>query len=266
MAGLALSAPIARGSHDLDEPANVGQEPAVDRERFPYRMKDLCEKTGLPRQVIHFYIAQGLVPEGRKTGRNMAYYGDAHVERVLLVRRLQHERLLPLKAIRALLDERDEAFDPAQRQLVRDVQAHLGPNLRPREERPATIDAGELLEKLGLSRDDLDGLVEIGLLATVAGDGGRTLIAQADAWLLELWADVRRAGFAPELGFETRDLAVYEEAISAMFARETQLIASRVAHLPPARVAEMVDRAIPLINVFLARYHLARVRDFFAAL
>ena len=38
----------------------------------PYRMKDLCELTGLPRQVIHFYIQQGLVPPGVKTGRNMA--------------------------------------------------------------------------------------------------------------------------------------------------------------------------------------------------
>ena len=45
-----------------------------------YRMKDLCELTGLPRQVIHFYIQQGLVPEGHKTGPNMAYYGEEHLE------------------------------------------------------------------------------------------------------------------------------------------------------------------------------------------
>ena len=70
----------------------------------PYRMKDLCRLTGLPRQVIHFYIQQGLVPEGHKTGRNMAYYGDEHVRRVRLVRTLQHERFLPLKASRALLE------------------------------------------------------------------------------------------------------------------------------------------------------------------
>ncbi len=23
---------------------------------YPYRMKDLCDRTGLPRQAIHFYI------------------------------------------------------------------------------------------------------------------------------------------------------------------------------------------------------------------
>ena len=64
----------------------------VDRGEFPFKMKDLCERTGLERQVIHFYIQQGLLPEGKKTGRNMAYYGEQHVERVKLIRKLQHER------------------------------------------------------------------------------------------------------------------------------------------------------------------------------
>ena len=32
----------------------------LDEARWMYRMKDLCEATGLPRQAIHFYIQQGL--------------------------------------------------------------------------------------------------------------------------------------------------------------------------------------------------------------
>lgn len=237
------------------------QEERVDRERYPYKMKDLCEKTGLPRQVIHFYIQQGLVPEGRKTGRNMAYYGEEHLERVLLVRKLQHERFLPLKAIKAILEQRDDAFGPAQRQLLRDVQGHLGPQLRPHEGAPQTVDAHELLARLGLTQGDLDGLIEIGLLA-VGEEQGKTVIARDDAWLLELWADVRQAGLTPDLGFTTRDLAVYAEAIDAMFAKETTLIADRLDKLPPERIASMIERVLPLVNVFLARYHLTRARNF----
>lgn len=253
-------------AHGPSSRAARDEEPSVDRKRYPYKMKDLCEKTGLPRQVVHFYIQQGLVPEGHKTGRNMAYYGEEHVERILLVRKLQHERFLPLKAIRALLEERDEAFSDAQRELLRDVQAHLGPSLRPREERPATVDAHEILARLGLEADDLYGLVEIGLLATATSDDGRTLIARDDTWILEHWADVRRAGFTRELGFVTRDLALYGDAISSMFQREAQLMAARVSHLPAERVAAMVERALPLINTFIARYHLTRARDFFSTL
>ncbi len=234
----------------------------VDRSRYPYKMKDLCERTGLPRQVIHFYIQQGLVPEGHKTGRNMAYYGEEHVERVLLVRKLQHERFLPLKAIRALLEERDEVFSPAQRQQLVDVRAHLGPSLRPREEQPATIDANEELTRLGLQRDDLDGMVEVGLLATITEGDGRTLISRDDVWLLELWAEIRRAGLTRELGFSSRDLGIYEQAISQMFQRETQLLAPLVNVIPPAEAAQMVERVLPLIHAFIARYHVARARSF----
>lgn len=238
---------------------------ALDRERYPYKMKDLCDRTGLPRQVIHFYIQQGLVPEGHKTGRNMAYYGEEHVARVLLVRKLQHERFLPLKAIRALLEDRDEVFSPAQQQQLRDVRAHLSPMLRPPAERLDTIDAGELLARLGLDRDDLDGMVDVGLLA-VAAEGARTVIARDDAWLLEMWAEVRRAGFTRELGFSSRDLAIYEQAIATMFQGEAQLLAKRLEDVPPAEAAQMVERVLPLIHAFLARFHIARTRSFLSTL
>ena len=66
-------------------------------------MRDLCARTGLSRQAIHFYVAQGLVEAPKKTGRTMGYYTEAHVERILLVRRLQEEHFLPLKAIRAMI-------------------------------------------------------------------------------------------------------------------------------------------------------------------
>ena len=54
-----------------------------------YRMKDLCELTGMSRQAIHFYIQQGLVPEGQKVSRNMAWYGPEHVDRIQQIQRLQ---------------------------------------------------------------------------------------------------------------------------------------------------------------------------------
>jgi DNA-binding transcriptional MerR regulator len=238
----------------------------VDRDRFPYKMKDLCERTGLPRQVIHFYIQQGLVPEGHKTGRNMAYYGDEHVERVLLVRKLQHERFLPLKAIRALLEERDEVFSPAQQQQLRDVRTHLSPSLRPSAENPATIEVDELLARLDLQHDDVEGMVEAGILATAMSDAGKTLISRDDAWILEMWSEVRRAGFTRELGFSSRDLSIYEQAISRMFQGEAQLLATRLEGIAPEQAAQMVERVLPLIHAFLARFHIARTRSFLSTL
>ncbi|MEM6956901.1 MAG: MerR family transcriptional regulator, partial [Myxococcota bacterium] len=64
----------------------------------PLRMRDLCKASGLERQAIHFYIQQGLLPPGIKTGRNTAVYSSEHVERLHLIRQLKEERFLPLKA------------------------------------------------------------------------------------------------------------------------------------------------------------------------
>jgi DNA-binding transcriptional MerR regulator len=235
---------------------------AVDREAFPYRMKDLCEQTGLPRQVIHFYIQQGLVPEGHKTGRNMAYYGEEHVRRVRLVRKLQHERFLPLKAIRALLDEQDAAFSPAQRRLLSEVQERLG-----FARRPAAVPtlALPIVERLGLDRADLDDLAESGVLGVSEDEKGRPIVSSDDAWILEAWGEMRATGFTRDIGFRATDLAMYEAAIGGLMQKEAELVTRRLAHLPADRVAAMVERALPLLHEFLARYHAQKVRDFFAA-
>jgi hypothetical protein len=37
------------------------------------------------------------------------------------------------------------------------------------------------------------------------------------------------------------------------------------ATLPPVRVAELVERALPLVHAFLVRSHQAKVRELFAS-
>lgn len=234
----------------------------------PYRMKDLCELTGLPRQVIHFYIQQGLVPPGVKTGRNMAYYTPQHVERLQLVRQLQHERFLPLKAIKALLDGQEEAFTPSQRVMLLGVRDRLEHTIAREEGRvpgEQVVDVLELLARTGVSKDDLDRAVELGFVATREVDG-RVVMAGDQAWLLEVWGELRAAGLTKELGFVVDDLAIYEEAIGSLFTQEVMLVTSRVHGLPPERVGEMLERALPLVHTFLTRYHAMRVRHFFQTL
>jgi predicted DNA-binding transcriptional regulator AlpA len=51
----------------------------------PLRMRHLVERSGLPRETIHFYIAAGRVPPPRETKRNAAIYGEEHLERLKLV-------------------------------------------------------------------------------------------------------------------------------------------------------------------------------------
>ncbi len=62
---------------------------------------DLAQLAGVTPRTIRYYIAQGLLPSPGQVGPG-ARYGEAHLGRLLLIRRLQREHQ-PLAAIRARL-------------------------------------------------------------------------------------------------------------------------------------------------------------------
>lgn len=230
----------------------------------PYRMKDLVELTGVPRQVIHFYIQKGLLPPGEKRGRNLAFYGPEHVERLRLVRRLQHERFLPLKAIKAVLDDRIETFTPAQRQLLAGLKQYLATPLG-MPERPSAEPLEALVARTGVDEATVRHMIEHGYLGATEDDEGRTLVSRDDAWLVEMWSEMTRLGFSRAIGFRVEDLQPYDEVVDRLIEIEASFI-TRLGDLPPEAVAAMVEKALPLVHAFLARLHVARLRDLFASM
>ena len=231
------------------------------------KMKDLCDATGLPRQAIHFYIQQGLVPPGSKTGRNMAYYGEEHITRLKLIKKLQHERFLPLKAIRALLDDQESQFSQVQRSLLLEVKQRFTTSLLTQPTAPDVgVDADEACARHGVERADLDRMIEIGLLGTREDELGKTTLAQDDVWILAAWGEIQKLGFAKDLGFRVDDIQILMEVVQDLFNREAILLASRMDRLPPERAAEMIERALPIIHSFLTGFHVAKIRNFFASI
>jgi len=239
------------------------RKPTIDRQRWPYRMKDLCAETGLDRQTIHFYIAKGLVPEGHKTSANMAYYGDDHLERLRLVLELKNERFLPLDAIRAVLDGEDEDFTPQQRALLSAVKDRVADVLSTGRDVGRTEAVSAVLRRTKVRRAELHQLRELGLVDTIKIRGAQHL-AEDDLWVVELWAALRDSGFTAELGFGVADLAPYIEAIDGLFKTEVRNLTPRMSQLPPDQVVELIRKGLPLISSFLVRYHQAKARNFFA--
>lgn len=68
-----------------------------------YKVSELAEKAGVTKRTIHYYISKGLLlpPEG--TGIN-SLYNDEHLERILLIKKLQSE-YMPLNKIREYILE-----------------------------------------------------------------------------------------------------------------------------------------------------------------
>ena len=233
--------------------------------RWPYRMRDLCRRTGLSRQAIHHYIQQGLLPEGQKRGRNMAWYGEEHVARLELIRRLQSERLLPLKTIKTLLDDDPAAVPPLQREMLLDLKSRLSGELAPPPATEETVELGPILAELALDLTEVRRMAELELI-TLIEDADALRLPRSSVWMLELWSQIRAIGLTAELGFTVDDVQIYAAAVSRIFKRERELFTERLANLPGAGVAEMLSRALPLIHAFIAHYHTAALREYLAAM
>lgn len=236
----------------------------LDRDEWCYRMKDLCDASGLPRQAIHFYIQQGLLPPGQKTGRNMAWYSEEHLSRLQWIKKLQHERFLPLKAIKALLDGQEDIFSAPQRSFLVGVKERLSAEFQPTTPRSESIDAEEVLAQTGVDREDLDRALEIGLIGGTRDQDGRLRIAAADVWMFELFAQTRRLGFTRERGFEVDVLSMYQDLTTQLLQQEVHLVSSLLRDVPPDEVAQMIERVLPIIHAYLTRMHTNQIRDFFA--
>ena len=72
------------------------------------RIKDLEEKSGMPRTTIHFYLRQGILHPPSKTGRTMAYYDESHLKRLQDIQEIKANIRMPLALLRekiAVLDQ-----------------------------------------------------------------------------------------------------------------------------------------------------------------
>ena len=90
---------------------------------LPYTISDLARLTGLNVRTIRYYLAQGLIPASGESGPG-AHYGEGHLDRLRLTKRLQQQHL-PLSEIRTrlgtlsdteveqLVHEGANAFEPA---------------------------------------------------------------------------------------------------------------------------------------------------------
>ncbi|WFE29916.1 MerR family transcriptional regulator [Solwaraspora sp. WMMD791] len=78
------------------------------------RISELSRQSGLPVATIKFYLREGLLPPGKRTGRNQADYGSEHLSRLYLISTLTTVGRLPLSAVRqitAAVDDRGTKLD-----------------------------------------------------------------------------------------------------------------------------------------------------------
>lgn len=226
-------------------------------QEHPYRMAEVMQLTGASREAVRFYINAGLLPEPHRTARNMAWYSQQHIEIIKLVRVLQEEQFLPLKAIKALFDD-DKNFDftPRQRSIFASMREEMG--IRARRQLPGPSSHG-LAEALGISHDDFRELQEVGAIRTKVDH-----LTAGEEEILRQFAILRHSGMTNARGFSARHLQIVQASTDLLFAQELKLFRELLVDLRDDEIPVLMARAIPAINRIFAVLHEQKLRAFVA--
>ncbi len=216
------------------------------------RMKDVVEQTGTSREAIRFYINEGLLPEPRKTSRNMAWYSPEHVERIRYIKALQEEHFLPLKAIRAVLNGDGAEFTSHQQHQFEVLRTRL--RAEHRDDRALPVD--DVIAKFQLTAEDREAASALGFL------DAHDQIGPDGVELLRLWSGLREQGLTLARGFSAADVQIVQDAVDVLFAHELKLFTERLGDMSDEEIEHIQDRIIPGVNRAFALLHERKLRQF----
>jgi len=230
-------------SDALQESSAVGpslEEPSL-------KISELAEAAGVPVATVRHYLREGLLPEGRKTSRNMAYYPPELVERIRLIKQLQEERFMPLRVIGELLDSEDGDTERVRARLEAADRGFDAALARERERVPAA----EVSGRLAVPLEALERLGGLGIVSPAAE--GYT---PSDVRIVEAIARFRAGGYDERIGFTVHDAARFLEPLRALARREVELLSEKVVgRIEPERAAELIEVGIdPLADLISAMH------------
>ena len=214
------------------------------------KMSELAERSGVSAATIKHYLREGLLPEPVRTSRNMAYYPPEFVDRLRLIKRLQEERFMPLKAIRRVLEDEEPERVAAlveieDRILERAVREGEGGPAHPR------VSRAEVRRRYGVPDNVLARLEELGVLTP----NGRGFDAY-DVQIIEAIARFRAGGYDEALGFTVYDTLRYREALAPLVEAEVRVLLDRLAgEVPVDRAAEIVASGAQPLRELIGAMH-----------
>ena len=208
------------------------------------RMSQLVEASGVPGATIKHYLREGLLPEPVKTSRNMAYYRPETVNQIAVIKRLQEERYMPLKAIKSILEDGTE-----QAEALLDVEDRILDRALAKER--TRTSAAEVRRSYGVPGEVLDRLAEIGIL-TPNSKG----YSPSDIAIIEAMSRFRAGGYDEQTGFTVYDTLRYKRALEALVKEEVDVLVERLkGQMPPNRAVALIESGAEPLRDFIAALH-----------
>lgn len=216
------------------------------------KMRELEQRTGVRREMIHFYFRNGLLPEPSRPKPNVAVYGDEHVRSIEAIRRLQTERRLSIEEIKQALNGQAGATHADAntfQHLDQLVAARLGAD-------QTLIPLDSIKDRNPHAETDAKILQKVGAIELITRKG-RRLLSRVDAQIVLTWGDMRAAGFNEELGFDASLVSIYVDRARDLAHAEIAAYLARVTHFPREKKA---DWARPGLSMMMNIFTLLRMK------
>jgi DNA-binding transcriptional MerR regulator len=172
-----------------------------------YRVEEIAARVGVAVDTIRFYQVRGLLPRPRRVGR-IAFYADAHLERLRRIRTLVDQGFT-LAQVKRLLER--EGGDEDQPLLEALVEQHVGER---------TFSRAELAAEAGIPEGLIAAAEASGLVQPIQ-IGGEARFSEADREMARSALRILNAGFPLD---ELLKLAVHH-------ARSVQEVSDRAIDL-----------------------------------
>ena len=219
------------------------------------KMRDLELRTGVNRETIRVYLRHGLMPEPQRPKANVADYGEEHVRSVMAIRQLQKEKGLPLQMIKRALDG-DTSVMPTDASAYPHLDSLIAARVGVDDELvPLTV----TMARNPKAEADARALERVGAIKLVRR-GGKPHLSRIDAKLVNLWGEMRAAGFTEELGFTPDICKLHVEAAEKLAHAELTIFLDRITgQINEDPTADMAQAALAHLLSFFGLVRLKAV-------
>jgi DNA-binding transcriptional MerR regulator len=208
------------------------------------KMSQLAEASGVSAGTIKHYLREGLLPEPVRTSRNMAYYPPEFVDRIRLIKQLQEERFMPLRAIKRVIDD-----DPARTRALVELEDRILERAAAGDE--ARVSAAELGRRYDIPRGVLERLAELEVLTPTSRG-----YSPSDVRIVEAISRFRAGGYDERIGFTVYDTLRYKRALEALVEEEVQVLMERLAgEMDTDRAVELIEDGSEPLRDLIAALH-----------
>ncbi|MDZ7698155.1 MAG: MerR family transcriptional regulator [Deltaproteobacteria bacterium] len=216
------------------------------------KISELVEKTNVPKETIHYYVREGLIPRPRKSGRNVANYSQVHAEQILLIKQIQDNFYLPLSLIKKIVEQASRS--PELKSLLELRSDYHSPVDQLLE--AETVGEDAFMNVTGLAKEWLRKFEAWGVI-TFEERGLKKVYSQDDVIIGKLLVALDNAGFGPKDGFDPENIKRYVDLFrDIVVMAHTSYLKTDLEKYSPEQNLERVVKGRELMSLFF--YHLYR--------